>query len=394
MRDRPPVTDGPAFRVAPCDEMDPPRFSYGLWWASMGFVQLMRQRTGGVHMTVSTIGLDTSKSTFHLVCLDERGNEVHRKKLGRSKVLAYFTGLERCLVGLEACGGAHWWGRELETLGHEVKMMSAKTVKACRVNAKNDYNDARAIAEAATRPYVRAMPLKTPEQLDLQALHRSQAMAKKQRNQTASSMRGLLTEHGIVVPEGIGVLRRRVPEVLEDADNGLSDVFREMLAEAYQVLCQQCERLAECNRRLNRAFARDGRAQLAASTPGVGVMTATAVSAMHGDLRQFRRAEDFSAALGLVPMQHSTGGRTMLGSINKRTNPYLRTLFINGARSVLRHAERHPNDPMCRWVLEVAARRGKNVATVALANKLARVTWAVLTTGQPYSPERLRTRSA
>ena len=335
-------------------------------------------------MKVSTIGLDIAKSSFYLVVYDDHGKELFKKRLRRAKVLAYFAQLEPCLVGIEACGGAHYWAREFEKLGHTVKLMSAKAVKAYRSKAKNDYNDARAIAEAATRPQVRAIPIKTCEQHDVQGLHRCQALAKKQRNQTASSMRGLLAEHGIVVPEGMAALRRRVPELLEDADNGLSDLFREMLDEAYQTLCQQCERVVECNRRLRRAFCADKRAMLAATTPGVGVMTATATTAMHGGLEQFRRAEDFSAALGLVPGQHTTGGRIALTGINKRTNPYLRTLFINGARSVLSHAERHPDDPMCRWALAVAARRGKNVAAVALANKLARVTWAVLTTGQPY----------
>ena len=345
-------------------------------------------------MRVSLIGLDIAKYVFHLVGFDPRGNEVLKKQLRRKQVLSYFAQLEPCLVGIETCGGANHWGRELEKLGHRVKLVSPNRVKADRVGAKNDYNDARAIAEVAARAHVRAIPIKTVEQSEVQALHRARELVKKQINQNVNALRGHLTEFGIVVTQSVGALRRRVPEVLEDADNGLGAPFREVLDDLYRALCTDRERLAEYDRRIARALAADERAQLAAQTPGVGPLTATAVTAMRGDLSQFRCAKDFGAALGLVPSQHGTGGRTVLGGINKRSDPYLRTLFIHGARSVLNHAHRHPDDPMCRWALAVKERRGANIAAVALANKLARITWAVLTTGQPYRPQRLRARSA
>lgn len=344
-------------------------------------------------MKVSTIGLDIAKSVFHVVTVDARGDEVAKKQLKRAKVLEYFANLEPCLVGIETCGGAHYWARELEKLGYTVKLMSPKAVKAYRSTAKNDYNDARAIAEAATRQQVRAIPIKSAQQLDAQAVHRARELVKKQRNQIANSMRGFLAEHGIVVAKSLKALRQRVPELLEDAENELSDTFRELLNDLYHMLGVYQGRLADYDQRLRRVHAVNPHAQLIAHTPGVGVVTATAVTALHGNLSQFRRSEDFSAAVGLVPRQDSTGGKTVLLGINKKTNPYLRTLFIHGARSVLRNADKHTDDPLCRWALRLCERRGSKIAAVALANKLARITWAVMNTAQPYCPETLRARS-
>lgn len=343
-------------------------------------------------MEVSTIGLDIAKNTFYLSGIDGRGKEVARKRLTRSKVLAYFAQLKPCLVGIEACSGAHYWAREFERLGHTVKLMSPKAVKAYRSKTKNDYNDARAIAEAATREQVRALPVKTPEQLDMQMMHSAREQVKKQRNQVANAIRGHLAERGVVLERSVKALRRRVPELLEDAENGLSGVYREVLNDLYETLCWLDTRLGEYDARCARAQAHDDIARHLATVPGVGVLTSTAIPALHGDLRQFGCGRDFASALGLVPRQNSTGGRTVLLGINKHTNPYLRTLLIHGARSVLNHAEKHLDDALCQWALRVRERRGFNIACVALANKLARIVWAVMVHGEQYNPRRLRGR--
>ncbi len=345
-------------------------------------------------MKVSTIGLDIAKNVFQLVGLDKHGKEVLKKRLRRSQVLEYFAKLEACVVGVETCSGAHYWAEQLERLGHQVKLMSARAVKAYRSKTKNDYNDARAIAEAATREQVRAIAHKSAGQLEAQALHSARELVKSQRNQVTNSLRGLLAERGVVIAKSLKALGERVPEVLEDAQNGFGDGFREVLADLYERFRDLQARLGQYDRRVARLQAQDEQALLAARTPGIGVLTSTAVGAKHGDLSQFRRAEDFPAALGLVPRQDSTGGRTKLLGINKHTDAYLRTLLIHGARSVLSHAHKTPHDPLCRWALAVAARRGQKVAAVALANKLARITWAVVRSGQPYDPNKLRPRAA
>ena len=346
-------------------------------------------------MTVSTIGLDIAKNNFHLYMMDTQGKGVLKKRLKRPAVLPYFSEFEaRCVVGIETCSGAHHWGRKLKELGYTVKLMSPKAVKAYRSKTKNDYNDAQAIAEAATREQVRAIPIKSAQQQDNQALHRSREMMKKERNQLANHIRGLVAEYGIVIRKSLKELHVRVPEVLEDGENGLSGAFRELLAALYQALCAQERLLAEHEQRLQRAQARDPRAQRLSHIPGVGVLTSSAVPALHGDLKHFARGRDFSAAIGLVPRQNSTGGRTVLLGINKHTDPYLRTLFIHGARAVLRTADKRPKDPLSQWALRVRERRGTNIATVALANKLARIAWAVLARDQHYDPDKLRAVAA
>ncbi|MGI9332166.1 MAG: IS110 family transposase [Gammaproteobacteria bacterium] len=342
-------------------------------------------------MRVSSIGLDIAKRVFHLVVLDEDGKQRLSKQLKREQVLEYFAEQEvRCVVGIETCGGAHDWARKLQELGYQVKLMSPKAVKAYRTKTKNDYNDARAIAEAATREQVRAIQVKSRAQQDLQAVHKAREMAKKQRNQQANQIRGLVAEYGLVIALGVKALRAQVPQLLEDAENGLSDRFRELLHAQFQLLEVLQSSLDEHDQRLRRAQAQDTQAKRAAEVPGVGVVTSSAVGALHGDLKHFAGGRDFAAAIGLVPRQDSTGGRTRLLGINKHTDPYLRTLFIHGARAVLRSAAKRPDDPLSQWALRVRERRGANIAAVALANKLARITWAVLARDERYCAHKLR----
>ena len=334
---------------------------------------------------ITTVGLDLAKNVFHVVALDAREREVLRKKLRRGQVLGLFAQLPRCVVGMEACGGAHYWARELERLGQEVKLVAAQHVKAFVRGNKHDYNDARAIAEAVCRPGIRAVAVKTQAQQDIQALHRLRQGCVKQRTALANRVRGLVAEYGVVWPQGIHVVRRRLAELLEDADHGLSETLRAALAQAYEQLCEldrhvtcygaQIERLAKANDTCRRLQ----------TIPGIGPLTASMLYASFAQGEQFRRGRELAAALGIVPAQHSTGGKPRLLGISKRGDPYRRSLLVHGARSVVTRATRQ-DDSLSRWINGVRARRGFNKAVVALANKLARIAWAVLHQHTVYRP--------
>jgi transposase len=338
-------------------------------------------------MQVSTIGLDIAKNVFHLVGQNRAGREVLKKRLKRAQVLAYFAQLEACVVGIEACGGAHHWARELGKLGHEAKLIPAQVVKGYVPGVKNDYNDAAGICEAATRPRVRTVAVKTLEQHDIQTLHRMRAAALKQRTGTGNRIRGLLAEYGVVFGRGLATLRKALPEVLEDADNALSALARELLAGQLEKLRALDEEVHGYDRRLAQVQRQHPAAKRLGEVRGIGPVTATALVGALGDGRQFRNGRAMSAALGLVPGQHTSGDKPMLLGITKRGDPYLRTLLVHGARALLSHAAGH-DDRLSRWALELAARRGKHKATVALANKLARIAWVVLAREEPFDPAR------
>jgi len=344
-------------------------------------------------MQVSIIGLDIAKNVFHAVAIDTKGREVWKKRVRRAQVLRLFAQQPPCLVAMEGCSGAHHWGREFENLGHRSRVLSPHVVKSYVHGAKNDFNDARAIAEAAARANVRSVPLKARWQHELQALHRLRQAAVRERTALANRLRGLLGEFGLVAPQGIAHLRRRLPEFLEDADNDLTPYLREALERQRLHLHRLDEEIATLDRRIH-ALARDhDDARRLTEVPGIGPLGATALCASFASATQFRKGRDLAAALGLVPRQHSTGGRTVLLGITKRGDRYLRTLLIHGARSVLSHAARR-DDPLSRWALALQARRGTNVATVALANKLARIAWVVLARGESYRAERHAPRPA
>ena len=326
---------------------------------------------------ITTIGLDLAKNVFHVVGCDRHGKVVKRKVLRRRQVRAYFANVPACVVGMEACASAHYWARELRELGHEVRLIPAQHVKAYVRGNKNDYNDARAIAEAARRPDMRFVRVKTIEQQDVQALYRMRAQRVRERTALCNQMRALMAEYGVVVAQGVGALRRRVPEVLEDAENGLSELFRSLLGRCYEQLCELDGHVEFYTRALHAHARRDEAAQQLQTVPGFGPVVASVYGAFIGDGGAFRRGRDVSAALGLVPKQHSSGGRTVLLGISKRGDRYVRCLLVHGARSVLRRAP-HRTDRLSRWALAVQAKRGTHKATVALANKMARIGWAVV----------------
>ena len=334
-------------------------------------------------MNITTVGLDLAKNVFHIVGLDAQGHEQLKKRLSRGQVLKFFANMPACMVGMEACASSHYFGRKLRQLGHVVKLIPPQYVKGYRRGQKNDTNDARAIAEAARVPGMRTVTVKTVAQQDVQSLVRLREGTIQSRTALVNRVRGLLGEYGIVTPKGVTVLRRALPEVLADAGNGLSDPFRRWLERERRQLLELDAHLAELTAELTALSRQDDRLQRLQTAPGFGPIVASVFASVVGDGHQYRRGREASAALGLVPRQFSTGGKTVLLGISKRGDRYLRSLLIHGARAVVRAAKRK-DDRLSRWVNRLRETRGMNKATVALANKLARIGWAILRHGTTY----------
>lgn len=326
---------------------------------------------------ITTIGLDLAKDTFHLVCCDKSGKIINRRMLRRAQLLRYFANLELCLIGMEACSGAHHWSRQFKAMGHQVKLLPPQFVKAYLRGNKNDYNDALAIAEAVVRPEMRFSATKTTDQQDIQVLHRLRAHRIGDRTALCNQLRGLLSEYGLVMPKGISTLRKGIPLLLEDADNNLSDFFRCLLSKTYEHFQTLDEQIDFYNQELKRYGQSNEACQRLQSIPGFGPVVASVFYSVIGNGSDFKRGRDVSASLGLVPRQHSSGGKEVLLGISKRGNSYLRSLLVHGARSVVIQAARK-EDRLSRWINKLRAQRGINKATVALANKLARIGWVIL----------------
>ena len=331
----------------------------------------------------TTIGIDIAKNVVCIHGVDAHGHVVVQKRLARQKVLPFMAQLPPCLLGMEASGGAHYWAREFTQLGHTVKLMSPQFVKPYVQSQKNDPNDAAGIYEAVERPRMRGVPVKSITQQDVQALHRIRERQITARTAFINQIRGLLTEYGIVIPQRASQVRHKLPLVLEDAENGLTATAREWLHALAEELQALDQRIAATDQQIERVFEADEACQRLAQLPGIGPLTATALVAAVGDATAFKNGRQFAAWLGLVPRQHSTGGKTTLLGMTKRGNCYLRTLLIHGARAVLRVVDRK-TDARSRWLQGVKARRGMNCASVAQANKTARVAWALLAKGDRY----------
>ena len=332
---------------------------------------------------VTTLGVDIAKNGVCIHGVDAHGHVIVKKRLARQKVLPFVAQLPPCLIGMEASGGAHYWAREFTKLGHTVKLLSPQFVKPYVQSQKNDPNDAAGICEAVARPRMRGVPVKSVAQQDIQALHRIRERQIKARTALINQIRGLLMEYGMVIPQRASQVRHKLPFVLEDAENGLTITAREWLqalAEELQVLDQ---RLAATDHRIEQVFEADEACQRLAQLGGIGPLTATALVAAVGDATGFKNGRQFAAWLGLVPRQHSTGGKTTWLGITKGGNRYLRMLLIHGARAVLRVVDRK-TDAWSRWLQGVQGRRGTNCASVAQANKTARVAWALLAKGDRY----------
>jgi transposase len=332
-------------------------------------------------MNPTTIGLDIAKNMFQVHGVDQNGKVVVRKRCSRAKVPEFFANLPPCLIGMEACPGAHYWARELMKLGHAVKLMAAQYVKAYLKGNKNDGNDAEAICEAVGRPGMRFVAINAEGQQDTQMLHRIRSRLVAERTALINQVRGLLGEYGIVFAQGPSQVRRGMSVLLGKEDPRLSGVAHELLADLNTQLRALDERIANYDARVKAACATDERSAKLVELPGIGPLTAAV-----NDGKTFDNGRQMAASLGLTPREHSSGGKQRLMGITKRGNTYVRTLLIHGARTVLRHAEGKP-DRLSRWALAVQARRGANVAAVALANKLARIAWAVLARERTYEPD-------
>jgi transposase len=337
-----------------------------------------------MNANANVIGLDIAKEVFVGIGQDARGKRIWNHKMKRAEVLRTFRELPPTEVGIEACAGSHYWARELIALGHDVKLIAAQHTRAFVSGNKNDANDAAAIAEARSRSSTKYVPINTPEQQDLQMLHRARSALMSERIATINRIRAFACEYGQVFAQGVARFRDGLMAWLADPENGLSGSALTTFRELKDQLDDKDRRILAYERRLNLA-AKAEVAQKLMEVPGVGPLTATAVMASVADPHHFRSGRDFAANLGLVPREHSSGGKQRLYGITRRGDSHLRTLLIHGARSALRCAG-NKSDRQLRWASSLAVRRNFNVAAVALANKMARIIWAILAHGRSYVP--------
>jgi transposase len=327
-------------------------------------------------MKITTIGIDLAKNVFQAHGVNEHGKTEKKKQLKRGQVAEFFANLPPCLIGMEACGSAHYWARKLEGFGHTVKLIAPQFVKPYVKTNKNDAADAEAICEAVARPNMRFVPIKNVEQQAVLSLHRVRQGFVKARTAQANQIRGLLGEFGIIIPQGITNIAKRVPELIEDASNDLPGSFRLLVQRLMDHLNELDKQLDELEAQI-KAWHRESAASCKLEKiPGIGPITASALVASIGNAKNFDDGRQLAAWLGLVPKQHSTGGKSKLLGISKRGDSYLRTLLIHGARSVILSASKKVDKS--RWLRKLMERRNPNVAAVALANKNARIVWALL----------------
>jgi len=334
-------------------------------------------------MEIRSVGIDLGKTTFHLVALGDNGKLLIKKKFSQKQLIAFTANMQTSLIGMEACSGAHFLGRTLREQGHDVKLIPAQFVKPFVKSNKNDFIDAEAIAEAVTRENMRFVPIKTDDQLDLQALHRVRDRLIARRTSVINQLRAFLLERGVVFAKSPAKLRECIPETLEDADEKISPRMRNLLALLWEEWKDLDQQLEDMNHEVERIASSDPACQRLRQIPGIGPLVATAIVAAIGNGAAFRKGRDFAAWTGLVPKQHSTGGKTKLAGISKRGNRYLRKILIHGARSVVFRSRRE-RIAMGEWMNTLETRSSRNVLIVAMANKLARIAWAVLSSGQDY----------
>lgn len=336
-------------------------------------------------MAIALITIDLAKNVFQIHCADERGNPVMRKQVKRGKLAETIQNLPPCRIVMEACGGASHWARKFQSMGHQVQLIAPQFVKPFRKSHKNDRNDAEAIAEAAFRPTMRYVPVNTIEQQDIQMTHRVRSQLIKERTALSNQIRGFLAEYGIIIPQSLANVRQYLPTILEDADNELTTLGREIFAEMYERLAELDERIARYDQRIKLNSQASPVCRRIEKIPGIGPVISTAIVATAGNGKTFKNGRQFAACLGLTPKEESSGGKERLLGISHRGDKYVRTLLVQGAQSVLHHCE-HKTDPLSCWVNRIRKEKGVQVAAVALANKLARIVWAVLARDQEYRP--------
>ena len=332
---------------------------------------------------VTTIGLDLAKSVFQVHGTDEAGQTIVRKRLRRGQVATWFGGLAPCLIGMEACATAHHWARELKALGHEVRLMPPQYVKAYVRRNKNDAADAEAICEAVRRPTMRFVPVKTVDQQAALVMHRARDLLVRQRTMAVNALRGHLSEFGLVAAQGNQGVGRLISIIRDEADQSIPDVARGVL----RVIAGQIDELEKQITMLEKQILAWHKSnpvsQRLATIPGIGPIIATAIVATVADPKEFRSGREFAARLGLVPRQNSTGGKARLGGISKRGDSYIRRLLVNGAHAVLLRSKAAMDNA---WLNQLRERKHRLVVAVALANKTARIVWAVMNGDKPYRP--------
>jgi transposase len=332
---------------------------------------------------VTLLGIDIAKNVFQLHGVDIQGNPVLRKRIARSNLAETIAKLPTCTIVMEACSSSNYWSRKFKTLGHNVKLISPQFVKPFVKTNKNDRNDSEAICEAAARPTMRFVSPKSIEQEDIQAVHRVRSRLIQERTALINQIRGLLAEYGIIISQGINKTRKALPEILEDAENELSFSGRQIFSDLYEELLEKDKRIKIYDLKIDEIYKSNKMCQKISKIEGVGPISATAIVSVIGDPRGFKNGRHFSSFLGLVPKQFSSGNKERLLGISKRGDKYLRTLLIHGGRSVIRQLGKK-EDSRSEWIRKLKERRGTNRAAVALANKNARIIWAVLAKNEEY----------
>jgi len=334
-------------------------------------------------MTLQLIGIDLAKNVFHLHGVDGSGREVFRKRVYRDELLESLRGVTPCRVVMEACGGANYWARSIESLGHKPQLIAPQYVKPFVQRNKTDWKDAEAICTAARQPHMRFVPRKSIEQQDVQNLHRVRQRLVTARTALVNEMRGLLHEYGIIIPRGRRVFTKVIPELLVAQGDALSSLTRETFYELLDEYRSLELRIDALERKMKVLCAAHPICRRLMAIPGVGYITASAIVSAVGDIGVFKNGREFAAWLGLTPREHSTGGKQRLHGISKRGDVYIRTLLIHGARIALRYAHRH-SDRQSRWALDLMQRKGTNRTVVAMANKNARIIWALIAKDDEY----------
>jgi transposase len=334
-------------------------------------------------MQIRSVGIDLGKTTFHLVALGDSGKVLLKKKFTQKQLIVFTANMQTSLIGMEACAGAHFLGRALREQGHDVKLIPAQFVRPFVKSNKNDFIDAEAIAEAVDRQNMRFVPIKTDDQLDLQALHRVRDRLITRRTSVINQLRAFLLERGLVFAKSPAKLRERMPEILENADEDLTPRMRNLLALLWNEWKELELQIVQMNDEVEQIASSDAACMRLRQIPGIGPLVATAIVAAIGNGAAFRKGREFAAWMGLVPKQYSTGGKAKLYGISKRGNNYLRKILIHGARAVVLRSKRE-RIAIGAWMTSLETRAPRNVLIVATANKLARIAWAVLTSGQDY----------
>lgn len=335
---------------------------------------------------IAYLGVDLAKNVFHVCGMTRHGKVVLEKRFTRIQLERFAAQLPPCRVGLEACGSAHHWARLLIGQGHDARLIAPSFVKPFVKSNKNDARDAEAVCEAVSRPNMRFVPVRSEASQAVQLLHRMRERIVNSRTRTITQLRSMLSEFGVVIPLGANQFRKRVPEILEDGENGLLPEVRELLADGYAEVLGLDAREAQYQTRIEAHVASDERCRRLKTIPGFGPLCASALVAKFGDGEGFRNGREMAACVGLVPRQASTGGKPKLGPISKRGDVYLRTLIVQGAQAALRFAG-DKEDARSRWACGIQQRNHRNVAAVALANKNIRIAWALLRHGGTYREE-------